>query len=527
MDGPQRASAAEREIELLRARLAQSDGLLAEANVRIAELTAEVSRLALAVAAGNERITELLAIAQRKKRGAKKKKPKPPAPPPSLDEEERLAYDERPAPPTLPPKDKPKPKKRRPTGRKPLPDHLPVEKHTRRPGACSCCGGDDLELVDEVIERKLHVVKEHQRVREVRRQTARCRGCGERTTARSLPSPFPRSKATCEWLAWLVHQKFVMLTPLDRIRRDLKSRGIDVSISYLVSQIERAADLLAGVDGAHWKDLLSGDWMATDATGLKVLIPKLPGTHSGHLEVYRRDDVVVFQYEPHKGADVLVNKLRPFRGVLVADAEHRHNPVFEDGTVLEGGCNAHGRRKLRDAETAQPALAAEAGAFISAIYITEAEAQKQKLTGDDLRVWRRRAVPPLRDQLWKWMDAVEPALLPDDPLARTIRYYRNHWDALGRFVDHPQIPIDNSASEREYQHVAKLRLACLFAGSTEGAHRTATLLGIAATCRALAVDPLAYFGWAFTRLGTHRDLFGLSAAELTPAAFRAATFDSQ
>ena len=41
---------------------------LAEANARIAELTAEVGRLATLVAQGNERIGELLAIAQRKKR---------------------------------------------------------------------------------------------------------------------------------------------------------------------------------------------------------------------------------------------------------------------------------------------------------------------------------------------------------------------------------------------------------------------------------------------------------------------------
>ncbi|MBW2734716.1 MAG: transposase [Deltaproteobacteria bacterium] len=117
---------------------------------------------------------------------------------------------------------------------------------------------------------------------------------------------------------------------------------------------------------------------------------------------------------------------------------------------------------------------------------------------------------------------MEPTLTPSDPLAKTLRYYRNHWDALFRFVDHPEIPIDNSASEREYQQVAKIRLNCLFAGSTEGAHRAAVLLGIVATCRALGVDPLGYLGWAFTRLGTHRDVYALSISEITPAAYAAA-----
>jgi transposase len=117
------------------------------------------------------------------------------------------------------------------------------------------------------------------------------------------------------------------------------------------------------------------------------------------------------------------------------------------------------------------------------------------------------------------MDAVEPTLTPGDALAKVIRYYRNHWDALFRFVDHPEIPIDNSGSEREFQNFAKLRLNCLFAGSSEGAHRAAVLLGIAATCRALGVDTLAYLSWVFTRVGTHKDIYGLTAAKLTPAAY--------
>jgi hypothetical protein len=71
-----------------------------------------------------------------------------------------------------------------------------------------------------------------------------------------------------------------------------------------VPQIKGAANLFGAADGEHWKQLLAGGWMATDATGLKVIVPKLPGSHNGHLEVYRRNDLVVFQYETHKGAFV-------------------------------------------------------------------------------------------------------------------------------------------------------------------------------------------------------------------------------
>ena len=482
-----------------------------ELRTQISQLIAEAARL-------TERVTELLAIAQRKQR--KPAAEKPPAPPPVVDADARRTFDERPQAPTKP-IEEPAPKaKAKPTGRKAVPDHLAAEEHKLRPDACAGCGATALDVVDELVEEKLHVVKEHQRRRVVRRTTCRCRRCGERTTPRSLPAPYERSKVTCEWLAWLVHHKFSLLTPLDRIRRDLAERGVPIAMSSLVSFIERAADLLSPIDGLHWKQLLAGEWMATDGTGLKVLIPKLPAAHNGYIELYRNNDVAVFQYEADKTGDSVAAKLKPFSGTLTADAEHRFNSVYASGRVLEAGCNAHGRRKFRDAEDTQPVLALEGGAFLGAIYGEEDKAQKLALTGDALRAHRQQRMRPLIENFARWRAAVAPTLLPTEPLTAAIRYYDNHHDALFRFVDDPRVPIDNSPTEREFQNVAKLRLAMLFAGSTEGAHRACVLLGIVATCRAQGVPIEAYLAWAFERLGTHRDVFGLPLEALTPAAFK-------
>lgn len=483
------------------------------------ELLDKVTTLAEQVAKGNDRIAELLAIAQRKKRKVKTPPPEPKAPP-ELDDDARATFDGRPKPPEIPPKSPKTPKNCKPTGRKRLPEHLEADKHIRYPEVCTC-GCTDFDIVDEVVEEKLTVVKEHQRRRVVTRKTGRCKHCRKRTTARSLPAPFPRSKATCDWLAWLVVQKYVLLLPLDRIRDLLHLQGIHLSMSYLVTQIQRAAALLGPIDGVQWRQLLAGVWMATDATHLNVIIEGVPGTHSGHLEVYQRDGQVVFHYEPDKNGDTLASKLTKFRGTLVADAEHRHNAAFADGSIIEAGCNAHGERKLEAAEKTRPALAAEGRTFIKAVYVEEARAREHGLTGEKLLAWRQERMGPLFEEFAAWRDAVLPTLIPDEPLAKTLRYYRNHWDALTRFVSDPNLPIDNSGSEREFQRVAKLRHACLFAGGPEGAHAMATLMGLGSTCRHAGVDPQAYFTWALERRGTHADLFGMSAEELTPAAYAA------
>lgn len=495
----------------------------AEQRAQIAAMLATNTQLVAEIAKLNDRVAELLAIAQRKQRKpAGSPTERKPAPPPSLATDQQKAFDARPKAPMVPPKPPPAVEEQSRPGRAAVPEHLEAEEHLLRPASCAHCGSSALDVVDEIVEEKLHVVKEHQRRRVVRRKTCRCRTCRKRTTATSLPAPYARSKVTCDWLAWFIHQKFGLLAPLDRIRRDLAERDIPLAMGTLVGFVERAADLLDPIDGLHWKKLLRGSWMATDGTGLKVLVPELSAAHDGYVELYRNQECAVFQYAAHKGSDDVAAKLSPFVGTLTADAEHRFNPVYATGRVIEAGCNAHGRRKFRDAEATQPVLAKEGGAFIAAMYVAENDAQEAGLRGRALLRHRRAKIRPIAKQFAQWLAAVEPTLLPSDPLNSAVAYYRNHWAALTRFIDDAQVPIDNSPTEREFQNFAKLRLNMLFAGSTEGAHRACVLLGIVATCRAIGVPVQAYLAWAFERLGTHREEFGLALEEITPAAFKAA-----
>jgi hypothetical protein len=61
----------------------------------------------------------------------------------------------------------------------------------------------------------------------------------------------------------------------------------------------------------------------------------------------------------------------------------------------------------------------------------------------------------------------------------------------------------------------------LFAGGTEGAHRAAVLLGIAATCRTPGLNLLAWLTWVSDRVGTFKDVYAMPIEAVTPAAFKA------
>jgi hypothetical protein len=126
------------------------------------------------------------------------------------------------------------------------------------------------------------------------------------------------------------------------------------------------------------------------------------------------------------------------------------------------------------------------------------------LSGAALRARRQAESRPLADRFKIWLERQEPTLLPRDPLGKAIRYYLNHFEGLTRFVDDPNIPIDNNLSERAFQDHARLRLNALFAGSAEGGRRWAILLGIVTTAARHGLDLQAYLTWMFERRGTRK-----------------------
>ena len=108
----------------------------AEQRTLIGQLTEQLAKL-------NDRVAELLAVAQRRQR--KPAVQKPPAPAPMIEGDAKHAFETRPkAPPK--PAESARPKSRsKPTGRKPIPEHLEAEKHALRSASCAHCGSSALE----------------------------------------------------------------------------------------------------------------------------------------------------------------------------------------------------------------------------------------------------------------------------------------------------------------------------------------------------------------------------------------------
>jgi hypothetical protein len=361
----------------------------------------------------------------------------------------------------------PKSRPRSRGGRRPPPAHLPTGVETYEVCACGVCGGHVFKR--DVLEVAVYsVVPSYVRCRKIRRERVICADpdCGAPTTATMPPMPCPRALYDCAFLAWLVVMKFVLLVPLDRVRTYLLSQGIDLAMGTLVHLITRAAGLADAVDGEHWRQLLAGEYLGFDGTGLKVLIDGQDKAWDGYLEVFTRDELTVFQFDLTKHADRLRDRLAPFEGIVVCDAESR-NAAGTPGRQASN-CNAHPLRKLKDAKKVQPHLAAQGQRFIDALYELEDLAREQGLEGDDLVAFRRRRSRRVLHRFRQWLEGVKRrALPPSDPVRKVANYYLRHFEDLTRFVDHAFLPLDNNGAEREFQRHAGPRSLCVTSGNID------------------------------------------------------------
>ena len=78
------------------------------------------------------------------------------------------------------------------------------------------------------------------------------------------------------------------------------------------------------------------------------------------------------------------------------------------------------------------------------------------------------------------------------------------WEALTRFVDDGQLPVDNNWIENQIRPIAIGRNNWLFAGSLRAGQRAAAVMTLIQSARLNGHDPYAYLKDVLARLPTQR-----------------------
>jgi transposase len=403
-------------------------------------------------------------------------------------------------------------------GRKPLPKDLPRQRieHTLAEAdrRCPCCNEVCQKFGEDVREQLDYkpaslFVNQHVRFKYA------CRKCRDHVTAghtpfaiinKGLPGP--------GLLAHIVACKYADHLPLHRLERILSRHGIDLSRQTMADWVAHIARLLHPV--VDWMASLVRESKAlhTDATKMPYLDPAVKGKSlSGQMWTYvgDRDHAFdVFAFCPDHSAACIdaFLKVHCYHGYLNADAHNLYDHLFKDGSIVETGCWAHGRRKFHDAQGNDPARSHVAMAHVRRLYAIESEAREliaaRKLEGVDadavfLELRQNKSLPELA-AFQQWLEIEQPKVLPKSLIGLATAYTLKHWQALTRFVSDGFLAIDNNIAERTLRHIAIGRKNWMFAGSAHGEETAATLFSVASSCHRHGKDVFAYLQDLLQRL---------------------------
>ena len=364
------------------------------------------------------------------------------------------------------------------------------------------------------IKEELDIIPAQVRVLEYCQEKAVFKQDGKQVikAAAQPKHPLGKSIASVSLLAYLIVAKYCDALPLYRLEKILARYGGDITRTSMANWIIRLAGVLIPLINLMKEHQLTNDYLQIDETRIQVL--KEPGrspTSDKWMWVIRGgppdQPVVIFEYNPSRGAEVPSRLLDGFNGTLQADGYAGYNSVCESNGITRIGCWDHARRKFVDAVKAMPAKekrsnkvskADVALSKIRKLYVIEKEIKN--LTPEERREQRQKQSVPILNNLKLWLEN-NISKLPKDSLTYTaIRYTLNQWDRLIGYCENGHLHISNILAENAIRPLAIGRRNWLFSDTPNGARGSATCYSLIETAKANGLEPYAYIHYVLKHI---------------------------
>lgn len=370
---------------------------------------------------------------------------------------------------------------------------------------CPDCGVEGKTLCFKHCE-KLTVRPVQFVVERVERETISCPECREWVhTAPRGDEVLDRGKIGNELLVQAFVDHFDHAIPWNRMATIAREQGVPLAANTLARSVARLIDLFDPIVTHITARVLSSQYVSLDATSFRVLDDEHPrGIRTGALWSIAGDHrYALFFAAPTGHADPLKQRLKGYRLALaMCDGLATNNVIeAEDGCgAIRGGCWAHARRKLVAALRGGDERAIEAIEIIGAIFHVDAESGRAGECIEERLARRRRDSAPLMERLLAWCEARHADVEPKCLLGTAIKYLRNQWVRLSRFLEYAAMELTNNETERDLRRHVLNRKTWFFVGHDENARRNADALTLLTTCHKMGIDPRAYLRDALRRM---------------------------
>jgi len=403
--------------------------------------------------------------------------------------------------------------------REPLPEYLPRERivHELPQDELVGANGEQYIVIGEEITEQLDVIPQQifiwQHVRLKYAVSQR-----EELGIKIAPLPqfvLPKSNASSGLLAHITQAKFCHHLPLYRQEQIWKQLEISLPRNSMCRWLAELGEKVQPVVDEVFEQMKLLPYIQADETTVAVVNEKTQpqkSSHNGYMWVYNNTAGTIYDYQPNREGINAKNMLDEFKGYVQSDAYGGYNLLFtaESGRISVG-CWAHARRKFvevtkvldgADKNRKKDSHADQMIKLIAGLYKIEAECKELKLTKDQVTKVRQDQALPILTDIKKKLDEWLLSARPSSALGKAIAYSLNNWQALTRYVEHGQVPIDNNDTERKVKPFVIGRKNWLFAGNTRGAKASANLYSLIESAKAHDLKVFEYLKYVYDYLGS-------------------------
>ena len=341
-----------------------------------------------------------------------------------------LALREAPSPTTAASEVSEEKKPRKGGGRRPAPEHLPIERvEIDLPEA------EKAELVrireeitEEIDYRPSQFIRRHY-VRFVYADPHKAQA------PRIAPLPMrvlPQAGVGAGLLAHLLVSKYVDHLPLNRQEQMAARVGVELPRQKLARWVEEAALLLRTIQEQLSERILASRYVQVDETPIKVLDPDRGGhAAQAYLWTYLspQERAIVFDFDLSRSRANLQSFFpTDWVGVLQSDGYEVYNSFLRQmPDIVHVGCMAHLRRYVIEAADGGGEDVAALIADLGALYGVEKDARERELTQFERAQLRVERCPAIFERLHARFTHLRATALPQSPLGRASTYALNHY----------------------------------------------------------------------------------------------------
>ena len=378
--------------------------------------------------------------------------------------------------------------------------HLPVrvEAHEVDPEQrrCPACGAEYRAHGSEDSEQLEIEVRAYRRVIKRRRYRRSCQ-CAVAPALRTAPPParlIPNGiLGISVWVTVLI-DKYLLYRPTYRLLADLRAHGLDLAQGTITDGLRRLAPLFAPLrEALIARSRTEQHWHADETSWQVFEASSEDAKQRWCLWVFWSAEVVVFTLDPTRSARVPKQHFATVTGGVVSvDRFSSYKRLAKDTELVLSFCWVHVRRDfitVANERDDQQEWAEQWLEEIATLYHLNDE--RLEVRGEPTRYAAAetalRAGVDAMQERWERELAQQPKL--PAACAKVLKSLRNHWQGLTRFVDDPDLPMDNNQAERALRGPVVGRKNYYGSGARWSGELCATLFSLFHTLERWQVNP--------------------------------------